>query len=182
MVKNLPDLDVLHLNDLNNGVWTDELVSSLPRSLRDLSLGSTEILPSALKSLPPNLQSFIFSQRGIDEGPEVRPEYTWPGQDYAFLPRSLTHLNVYEALTIEDEHLALLPSGLRTFFSFRAPKLTKNALSFMPRHCALQGANYAALEAQLDTNRSLESDPIQDPDPRVVGRLFPWILFDVLEE
>ena len=174
MVKNLPDLDVLHLGDLNNTVWTDEMVSSLPRSLRDLSLGSTEILPSALKSLPSKLRSLAYSQRPIDYGMEVRPEYTWPGQDYAFLPRSLTHLYVHEALTIEDEHLALLPSGLRMFLSLRAPKLTKNALSFMPRHCALHGSGNEALGAQWALRQSLEHDTLQDPDPRVVGRPFSW--------
>lgn len=174
MVRRLPDLDLLKLGDLNNTIWTEEMVLSLPQCLRELNLSGTEMSSSHLKSLPPNLHTLDYGQRQLHDERQWNTEYTWRGEDFWMLPRSITGLYLYNADFVEDTHMAMLPPRLLVFLSIRASKLTEKALLYLPTHCFLHGSGYAPKSRQASIIDRLEALPLEDPDPRVLGRPFNW--------
>ena len=167
MFGNLPDLDVLHL--WNVSIVTEEMISRLPRSITNLTINADEMPSSALKPLPNNLKHLSCTTSVLLEDRSL----IWFGQDFAFLPRSLTYLYINQSVDVEDEQLSLLPPNLRDFSCPECPKLTKKAISFLPIHCSFTGAGII-LVSQNDNHRRLQHETLQDPDPRVIGRPFPW--------
>lgn len=175
MVRNLPDLEIFTTETFRTTIWTEEMVSSLPRSLREWTLGSTEMASSSFKSLP-DLSFLSYGQRDAylnDENARDK-NFDWRGEHFSMLPRSLSSLIICEAYGIENEHLALLPPNLLSFFTFKAPELTNDALQHAPIHCSIQGTGYAPYYAQYRLSVRLKEEPLQDPDPRVLGRPFNW--------
>lgn len=144
---------------------------NLPHSLRQLYLHDTSMASSLLSSLPPNLETVEYKQVS-------HPDPTndsWRGEDFFHLPRSLHTLYLHSATEVEDQHLALLPPHFKMFFTFKAPKLTKNALRFLPIHCNLGGHGYDAItQGYTPLSKRLAELPLQDPDPRVIGLPFDW--------
>ena len=149
-----------------------EMTLSLPRSLLRLFLHETRIASSLLSCLPPNLQVLNYKQSSI---PHIEPEYSWRGEDFIHLPRSLHTLYLHAATEVEEQHLALLPPHLKRFHFELAPKLTKTALQFLPIHCELGLYGYDALtEAYTSMQMRMSQSHLHDPDPRVIGLPYPW--------
>ena len=172
IIGSLPDLDYLRVSSFAATTWTKEMTLNLPRSLLQLHLFSTNMASTSLSVLPPNLQHLYYVQNLF---PELDPDFNWRGEDFVHLPRSLHTLYIHAAAEVNDQHLALLKPNLQRFCSYEAPKLTKNALRFLPTHCELGGYGYAALsQVYTPLSKSMLESHLYDPDPRVIGLPYPW--------
>ena len=105
---------------------------------------------------------------------ELGPQNVCLGEDFAFLPQSLTRIDLFGDMDIKDEHLALLPPRLLKFCALRVAGLTSDALRFLPTHCQLDGSENEAFSAQNHLSQRMKGEPLQEPDPRVLGLPFKW--------
>ena len=102
---------------------TDDSILALPRGLKDLILGSTQLTDACVVNLPPNLLELVIR---CDFSDEV----------IANLPRTLKVLNMGSNTRMSDASISSLPPFLERLNLLQNTRLTDAAMERLPRSLA----------------------------------------------
>ena len=163
MVGALPNLEVVFFSTRST-TWSEDMISRLPQTLRRFHLSSAVIANKAFGSFPTELKSLSYYPT------DREPLY---GEQLAMLPRTLIYFSTDALDEVEDEDLQYLPPTLTSLTSSAGRKLTSSAFRYLPVHCAVTGPSHLVKVQTALANR-FTNLPLQDPDPRVLGRPFAW--------
>ena len=165
-ISHLPYLNQLLLNRFDS-TWDAKCTSLLPPSLHTLHLYEASISSSFMANLPPSLTKLSqMLGSGGDHG-------QIDGSFIPHLPPGLRSLNLTQPLEITADQLKLLPKALVSLDGniTLSGISAQEAVLLLPRSCQIVlSPNTSIGQAFHALTCTIRSMPLEDPDPRTIGR------------